>query len=521
MSLLRRGAWLLPLALAVLLATTGCGDDDSTNSSPSPSGAPSGEASIEDADTLLTVTYPAGDVQLGAPASVASGDFNGDGETDLLIGAPMADGPDDLRPDAGEAYVLLGPLSGDVDLASDTPAVRVLGALSGDNLGAGVAAGDLNGDGTDDIVLGAPNSNGLTNIRTDMGEAYVIFGRSDLPATVDTANREQDFDLVPAEGFSHLGLAFAIGDVDGDGTDDLVAGAPYAGRADGTPVGGERTTVGEVYVLYGGSDFGGDATVAEQDQDVTISGLAQYDQFGQSVAVADVDGDGTLEIIVGASGYDGPDGDRDEAGGAFVFHQDPDLPTRLTRDDAGTIITGADENDTFGTLVAAADVNGDGRAEVIASAPGGAGPANDRHAAGEVAVIDLAGDPAQVDVGSDAAAHRIFAPTAGELAPAAMAVSGTAQLIALGSSMRDGGGQAKSGAVYVAGALLEADADLATATMLQLNGGAANDGAGSALAFADVDGDGVGELLAQAAGVPSMMGVDPNYRARLYIIRLG
>jgi FG-GAP repeat len=349
-SIAKLGSRGLPWLLAVAFLIASCG-----------SGKPAtpGLFDLTDAKPVVSITFPPGDVEPGAPASVAYGDFNGDGKMDLLVGAPYAAGPNGTRPDAGEAYVIYGPLSGHIDLSNRQPDVRILGAVSGDNLGGGVAAGDLNGDGVDDIIVGAPLSNGLKDVRTDSGEAYVVFGGLHIASTIDTASVQQDFALLPAEGFSHLGGTFAVGDVNGDGIDD---------------------------------------------------------------------------IIVGASGYDGPARDRTDAGGTFVFYGSKTLPKHETLKDADVTITGADADDSFGTLVAAADVNGDGKKKVIASAPAAAGPDNKRNAAGEVSIVDVAHAPAPatvIDLAKAGSAHRIFGPSPVEFAPSSMAVSvagGTARI---------------------------------------------------------------------------------------------
>jgi hypothetical protein len=506
------------LLLAVMtLALASCGGDDGA------SAPASGKLDLAVDKAAFTITFPAGDLQGGAPQSIASGDFNHDGKPDLLLGAPYNDGPDGSRTDGGEAYILYGPIDGDVDLAQHQPDARILGAAAGDMLGAGVAAGDLNGDGIDDIVVGAPGSNGVPEVRTDMGEAYVVFGGTSIPATIDIASKGQAFTFQPAEGFSAVGKTFAIADVNGDGVNDLVIGAPYAGRAEGTPPGSPRTTVGEVYVIYGSHDLGGVATVVSNQEDVRLSGLNTYDQFGDSVAAGDVNGDGIADIIAGASGYDGTVDARPEAGGVFVFYGGPDLPKHKTLAEADLAIAGADKADLFGTIVSAADLNGDGRAEIVSVAPEGAGPNNDRFASGEVSVFDPAPyqGPSTGQASTDAAT-RIFAPTNSELMSGGLAVTaGASPRIAIGSVMRMTPDRVAAGWTYVVPAPA-ANVDLASSAsdVLTIEGAAASDGLGGALAFADLDSDDKPELLVESAGGLQSSGGDPTFVGRIYVVRL-
>jgi hypothetical protein len=110
-------------------------------------------------------------------------------------------------------------------------------------------AGDLNRDDTDDIIVGAPGVTAGFDPRSDQGRAYVFYGSADVGDESELDLTEDVFDaaITGAEGFSRLGHAMDVGDVNGDGTQDLVAGAPFAGRKPGTPPGGERTSLGEVH----------------------------------------------------------------------------------------------------------------------------------------------------------------------------------------------------------------------------------------------------------------------------------
>ena len=494
------------LALAILaLLSVACGGGDDDVSSPAPTVEP-GTINLTLTEPLATVTFATGDLQPGGPTSVAAGDFNGDGMPDLLLGANYADGPDGSRPDAGEAYVLFGPVSGDIDLETNAPDVTVFGAVAGDRLGEGVAVGDLNGDGIDDIIVGAPASNGLENLRTDMGEAYVVYGRADLPATVDTLAEEQDSGLLPAEGFSQLGRTFAVGDVNGDGVDDLVAGAPYAGREPDSPVGSPRTTVGEVYVVYGGASLRDQVSVARREQDVLISGSAEFDQFGGSVAVGDVNGDGELDIIIGADGYD-PDDARGAAGGVFIYYGGEDLSRSLGIADADVVIEGGANGEMAGTLLATSDANGDGRVDLAVAATGGRGP-GDELGAGRVYVVS-GGLEATPSVMAPENFPTAYGAAAGEFLPGSLALSGNR--LAAGAPARD--------EVYVLTVPAEsAKLSRGAEGILTIIADGA-DGLGSAVAMADVDGDGSDDLIAQAAGHRDAP--PAGFQGRVYVVSLG
>jgi hypothetical protein len=343
-----------------------------------------------------------------------------------------------------------------------------------------------------------------------MGEAYVIFGGADLPPLIDTLAAEQDFGLLPAEGFSHLGLAFAAADVNGDGIDDLIAGAPYAGREPGTGPGGPRTTVGEVYIVYGARNLGGQVSVSRQEEDVLLAGLNLSDQFGATLAAADVNGDGTPDIIAGASGYDGAQGDRTEAGAAFVFFGG-DLPRRATLLEADLFLHGARPGESAASALAAVDADGNGAAEVALSAPFASGADGTRNASGEATVVDLANVlGGSIDLNAAGAARRVFGAIPQALMPSALAAgnAGVRPLLALGSPLTPFDGRPAAGIVYVVELPLAGDVDLAesAAAAVTVTGASAGDALGSALAFADLDGDGSAELLIQAPAGPENEG---------------
>ncbi len=264
----------------------------------------------------------------------AAGDVNGDGYGDVLVGAPQH-----LEGflQVGRVTHYLGSTSG----LSTTPAWTVDGQ-NGGYFGSSVAtAGDVNGDGYADVIVGAfAHSNGQTN----EGRAFVYLGSASGPSTVAAWTAESD----QASAFFGYSVATA-GDVNGDGYADVLVGSPYYDNG--------QTDEGRALV-YLGSPSGLASTpswVSESDQ----AGAA----FGYSVSAGgDVNGDGYADVLIGATGYDHGEA---EAGRAYAYLGSA---SGLAATPAWT----ADGNQAaaqFGQAVATAgDVNGDGYADVIVGA---------------------------------------------------------------------------------------------------------------------------------------------------------
>ena len=260
-----------------------------------------------------------------------AGDVNGDGYADVVIGAFNTNGAQ------GRAYVYLGSSTG---LAA-TPTTTLVdpAATSNDNFGYSVSdAGDVNGDGYADVVIGAY---GTTNAQ---GKAYVYLGGSTGLATTPVTTLADPM----ATSNNQFGFSVAVaGDVNGDGYTDVVVGA-Y----------GTNGNQGKAY-LYLGGNAGLATTPAATlaDPNATIN-----DYFGYSVAGAgDVNGDGYADVVIGAYGTTGLQGKT------YVFRGSS---TGLATTPAATLADpNATNNDYFGSSVAGAgDVNGDGYADVVIGA---------------------------------------------------------------------------------------------------------------------------------------------------------
>ena len=269
-------------------------------------------------------------------SSVAgAGDVNGDGYADVIVGAPFFDNGEGVE---GAAFVYYGSGSG----LSTMPVWRAESDQAGARFGISVAgAGDVNGDGHADVIVGAPK---FDSGQANEGAAFVYFGSASGLSTKADWQAESDQEDA-AFGASVAGA----GDVNGDGHADVIVGTPKFDSG--------QANEGAAFVYFGSASGLSTTTdwQAESDQDNA--------DFGISVAgAADVNGDGFSDVIVGASGFD--NGETNE-GAAFVF-----------LGSASGLLTDADwqaesdqESANFGSSVAGAgDVNGDGYADVIVGA---------------------------------------------------------------------------------------------------------------------------------------------------------
>ncbi len=212
----------------------------------------------------------------------AAGDTNGDGFGDILLGAR---GDDAGGSSAGAAYLVLGPVSGELDLEFADAKLR--GENSSDHAGTVASAGDLDGDGYHDLLVGAY---GQDESASNAGAVYVVHG----PLAKSRSLSQADAKLLGGESNGYAGWAVAgPGDVDGDGAGDALVGA-Y-----GVDLGGENTGVATLAL----GPFGG--TLRLTDAQATLCGERSTDLAGYAVAGAgDVDADGSPDLLVGAKSND-------------------------------------------------------------------------------------------------------------------------------------------------------------------------------------------------------------------------
>ncbi len=352
-------------------------------------------------------------------------DVNGDGIDDILIAAERAD--PDGRQDAGEAYVVFGRDSGVVgpfaavfgleDL-DELTGVRFKGENQFDYFGSSLAqAGDFNDDGFVDLICGARQySSGASSFT---GAAYVFYGRNypsdPFPPIVEAG------DITPDRGARMVGdeageragsSVLRVGDVNGDGVDDIIVGAPD-----------QEYGSGLTYVIYGKPDR---PSVIEElgDLDGTngfkaIPPAGAYGASGQAVAsLGDINGDGLNDFAIGAP-LEEADGKLSAGVTRVVFGRDDGFPPELDLGDLdgtnGFAIEGDLEFGASGRSLAAGDINGDGLNDIAISAPYAEGElgqvyilfGDDSPPPPVVQLGDIDGTNGFVIVGSDTSRDRI------------------------------------------------------------------------------------------------------------------
>lgn len=338
------------------------------------------------------------------------GDLNGDGYDDVLIGAFHTSGAGNIKPDAGESYVIFGRPNWSSNLTLNTTTldgtngITLFGVDAGDLSGHSVGrAGDVNGDGFDDLVIGADNSDGFGNVKPHAGETYVVFGRSDWSNTptvrLSSLDGTNGFTLFGVDEGDHSGLAVSgAGDVNGDGFDDILIGAPQAAS-----IGNLKVNGGESYLVFGKSNWSVtpaltlNTTTLDGTVGVTLFGVDPGDKCGSAVAIAgDLNGDGFDDLIIGAYNGYGPSNTRAYAGETYVVFGKSDwsatsqlnLNVTTLNGIVGVTFFGVDMNDQSGRAVSGAgDVNGDGFDDIVIGAPQAGAANNIKPNAGESYVV--------------------------------------------------------------------------------------------------------------------------------------
>ncbi|MCO8124697.1 FG-GAP-like repeat-containing protein [Stieleria sp. TO1_6] len=301
-----------------------------------------------------------------------AGDVNGDGIDDLIIG-------DSFELDSGQAFVIFGQSTFasavDASALNGTTGFSISGINSGDGLGSSVSgAGDINGDGIADIVVGASNAKQSSAPAIEnTGEAYVIFGKDTaattlFPAAFDltTLNGGNGF-VVQAEAAGDLlgAVVDNAGDVNGDTIDDLLITAP------GNPT---STTLGAAYVLYGqDTGFGANLALAglSSSNGFKIAGIRSGQALGSSASgLGDINGDGFDDLVI-AEAADAAQALGGAQGYVVLGHNNTtgsfDL-TSLVGSNGFTFVQSNSASPSPLRVSEAGDINGDGLDDLLVGA---------------------------------------------------------------------------------------------------------------------------------------------------------
>jgi hypothetical protein len=391
--------------------------------------------------------FPVNASSVRSPRNIDSGDINGDGIQDYIL-AEKLDGFSFLGNDQGGWDSTAGVLSacpqnqyeypysdfmyiGEID--NDTGQEMVTGifgfapyetpvwkqpdtvtiywsggngttdiiAQEYDDFGSSLDVGDIDGDGRMDLVVGAPKTSYQEGYWDYTGAVYIFFNITDLKGS-PVLDPEYNASVVikGSDEYDQFGWNVMLEDIDGDGLDDILTGAPQAdGLLDAFP------GVGEILVFKGKDQRSFPREMdAENYADIVIIGAEgehegspdyEGDKIGRVFQVVDMDGNGEKELVVSTPHKTLPrlpDADRTRAGAISIYRIKDLKPglgkiAQLSYPSSTLSIEGMDTMDSFGWQVRSGDLNGDGFDDLLISAPQADGPGNVRKSSGEVYVI--------------------------------------------------------------------------------------------------------------------------------------
>lgn len=304
--------------------------------------------------------------------ALATADFNGDGFDDLAVGVPGED--IGTVENAGAVHVLYGSATGLAAEGDQLWHQNVTGiadeAETEDRFGLRLGAGDLNGDGFADLAVGVPREDVGTVIGIeDAGAVHILYGsasgltttgselwNTQSPGMPETTSAEDDY----------LGNALAMGDFDGNGTEELAIGISYF------DVGSTPSAGAVMLLVWDGSGLAPDPTLWSQDTPGVAGAAEQGDIFGFPLVTGDFNSDGAADLAIGISGED--IGNVGEAGAVQVLYG---TATGLMADDndlwhqdLGGIEGAAGAGHFFGSALAVGDFDGNGTDDLAIGVPG-------------------------------------------------------------------------------------------------------------------------------------------------------
>lgn len=335
----------------------------------------------------LTIFGDSANDGLGSAVEVA--DLNGDLIDDIIVGAS---GKDYVYVFYGGQYLksLLAPW--DLSLIS---ANSTMVGFVGDSFGSSLAASDLNQDGKDDIIIGAPNSQGDQNLKTNCGEIWIVEGYN-VSSLLDLRNEPYPIwanvtVIYGKDSQDFFGTAVCSnGDFNGDGVSDIGITAP-GGNGLSVP----KNQAGEAYVIYWNDSIPAKYDLGDinNEANITVYGNHTDDRLGEhSVAFGDINGDNMADLIVGAPRADG--NFVQNTGETYVIYGTTGYPKKHKFDleqpanKSNVTVVFPDNNDRSGSWVDAFDWNGDNIDDLMITAPNGDGIGDNLFDIGEIIIIN-------------------------------------------------------------------------------------------------------------------------------------
>ncbi|TGL59065.1 hypothetical protein EHQ58_09110 [Leptospira ognonensis] len=273
--------------------------------------------------------------------SISMGDINGDGYSDIAVGAYRTSSY------TGQIYIFYSSGTSGITVTGASSADKIIsGEATNNNFGYSIFISDLNSDGYSDVVVGARNHS------SSAGRVYIFNSAGSSGVTISSYS-SASITISGESGSGMFGYALTSGDINGDGYIDLVVSANE-----------RNSNTGSVYVFHA-SGLSGITTTSAASASTIITGESTLNWFGDAVSVGDINIDGYADLVVGASGY------NSNTGRVYIFHSSGSSGITITQaSSASRTITGEATSDKFGFALICQDLNGNGYADILAGAHG-------------------------------------------------------------------------------------------------------------------------------------------------------